>query len=995
MSNSANPGDPANPTGGSDVLDRAVILLAALICFFAAAMLRDTPLHALSALLPAPPMPSTMVDRDAQLAVRVSDEAERPTPGAAVRVFAVRDDKVYFAGEVVADASGMARFDELPRGEVWVLAYGAGRARASTRLILEQGLREVRLTLRPATVLDVLVVDEADRPVDGAQVHVTTGDPLPHTATTQGGGRARFDRLGKAPYVVRASFRGYDDTVRKGVVPGPVPLRLKLDRLATLEVHVVAMDGTPAAEATVLAAGSHLWPARKTITNAEGIARIGGLQGGVYDLRAELGDQVSPTELMTVKRGEEKRVLLLLELGRHVRVTVTDGEGEAAPPIKDASAVLAESGLSSFPLVGRTNGEGVVVLGPIAAKSATVSVRAQGFVPKSAVPVGEFDTDIRVSLLRGGVLLGEVVDDRDYPVAGATIEVVGVDIDGMPISETTAMSDFREDHFDFAMGGPAPLIPMGELGVMPGPIPDLPREGFLIGLVSSASRGGDPWVTNSDGTFRAEPVPPGRVHAIVRHPDYVEGISETVTIRPGGEAKVRVVLHNGGSIEGRVLDADRNPVPGARIELAALHGSLERLVFAADDGTFAFGAVPDEVLLSVSRPESPGDVAARLVVEVPPRERKEVEIVLPKVRDTVRIRVSDDRGYPLDRVEIRATSLELAEPLRRTLFTNEDGDAELPNAVGLKLRLVLLLPGKAPRIEHLERAPDKLELTLNKGIEARGVVTARQGRDRIGGAEVTIYLPSGVHHTRSDGEGAFVFQDLAPGRARITALHPEYAPAEKTVTIGESPDHPTDLGEIDLAEAGEAEGVVVDERDEPVAGARVARDRVPTYLPLGPLPPGVVAADREGRFLVRGLPEGDVTLEAYFADLGRGSSDPVSIRAGRTTSRVKIVLPGGAAAQREPKGTGSIAITLGERTENNAKTVVIVMVPPGGEAEIAGIEPGDRLLRVNDILVRSIEEARRRLTGPLSEDVLLTLAPAEMPLDSTKLLRVRRERVRR
>ena len=50
---------------------------------------------------------------------------------------------------------------------------------------------------------------------------------------------------------------------------------------------------------------------------------------------------------------------------------------------------------------------------------------------------------------------------------------------------------------------------------------------------------------------------------------------------------------------------------------------------------------------------------------------------------------------------------------------------------------------------------------------------------------------------------------------------------------------------------------------------------------------------------------------------------------------------------------------------------------------------------MNDILVRSIEEARRRLTGPLSEDVLLTLAPAEMPLTSVKLLRVRRERVRR
>ena len=64
-----------------------------------------------------------------------------------------------------------------------------------------------------------------------------------------------------------------------------------------------------------------------------------------------------------------------------------------------------------------------------------------------------------------------MVDDRGYPVAGATIEVVGVDAEGMPIDETTALADFREEHFEATLAGPAPLIPMGELGFMPGPDP--------------------------------------------------------------------------------------------------------------------------------------------------------------------------------------------------------------------------------------------------------------------------------------------------------------------------------------------------------------------------------------------------------------------------------------------------------------------------------------------------------------------------------------------
>src|SRR6185436_11766352 len=103
-------------------------------------------------------------------------------------------------------------------------------------------------------------------------------------------------------------------------------------------------------------------------------------------------------------------------------------------------------------------------------------------------------------------------------------------------------------------------------------------------------------------------IPPGRVHAIVRHPEYVEAVSESVTVKSGGEASVHVVLRQGGTIAGRVLEEDRTPVAGARIELAATRGSLERVTYAADDGTFTFASVPDEVLLSVARPEPPGDV---------------------------------------------------------------------------------------------------------------------------------------------------------------------------------------------------------------------------------------------------------------------------------------------------------------------------------------------------------------------------------------------------
>lgn len=992
--------DEQQPAGGDPPrrlsrLDAILAAVAALLCFFIAATLRDVgPLLLPALTIPAPPVPASVTDRDADLTVTVRDEQGRPLPGASVRVFAIRDDRAYFAGEERAAASGEARFAGLPRGEAWVMAYDAARTRASARLVLEPGGRAIDVVLRPAKVLDVVVVDDADRPLEDAEITVTTGDPLPFVAVTGEGGRARFDRLGPAPYLVRGTAPGFEEILRTGIVPGPAPLRLRMARLGALTVRVLDVARRPVEGATVLAAGTGLWPARSTQTDATGAARIAGLRDGVYDLKARRGDDVSPTELaVPVKRGEGKEIELVLEAGRSVRILVTDGDGEDAPPVKGASVVLVEHGLSSFPLQGRTGEDGAVALGPIAPGLANASARAAGFVPRNAARVGELATEVRVPLLRGGVLAGEVVDERGFPVAGATIEVIGADADGMPIDETTAMAEFRADHFEHALAGPAALIPVGELGVMPGPVPDLPRGDVTLspplGLGAPSAGGGAPWVTRKDGSFRAEPVTPGRVHAIVRHPDYVEALSEEVTLRPGGEASVRVVMRQGGSLEGRVLEEDRAPIAGARIELSATTGSLERVTYSADDGTFAFAAVPDEVLLSLSRPEAPGDVVARVVVAVPDRGRKEVEVILPRPRDAVAIHVVDDRGYPLDRVEVRAISLELGVPLRRTLFTDDDGDVVLRDAAGLPLRITLVRPGRAPLVEQVEAAPKEIRLEMSLGLRAEGVVTGRHGRDRLEGAEVTAHTVAGVRRTRTDADGAFAFADLAPGRLRLEVSHEEFAPAELVATVARDALRPTDLGRIDLFEAGEVAGQVVDDAGDPVVGARVALDRVPTYLPLGPLPPGVVLTDRDGRFLLGGLPEGDAVIEAFAAELGRGA-EVVPVRAGRTTSRVKITIDG-EPPRREAKGAGSLAVTLGM----SKGAVVVVMVPPASEAEISGVEPGDRLLAVNGREVRSIDEARRRLTGPLSEDLVLQLARDGEGGEAQWLARARRERVRR
>ena len=130
---------------------------------------------------------------------------------------------------------------------------------------------------------------------------------------------------------------------------------------------------------------------------------------------------------------------------------------------------------------------------------------------------------------------------------------------------------------------------------MPGPLPPVPHGGSInAALLRGHGKEAppEPWVTRDDGTFRAFPIPPGRVRAIVRHPAYIEGVSSLITVTSGGEAEVHVVLRGGGSLEGRVLDERRVPLGGVRVEIASTKGSLARSTHTADDGTFAFAAVP-------------------------------------------------------------------------------------------------------------------------------------------------------------------------------------------------------------------------------------------------------------------------------------------------------------------------------------------------------------------------------------------------------------------
>jgi len=488
-------------------------------------------------------------------------------------------------------------------------------------------------------------------------------------------------------------------------------------------------------------------------------------------------------------------------------------------------------------------------------------------------------------------------------------------------------------------------------------------------------------------------VTPGVVRALVRHPDFVEAISDAVTLAPGGEAHVKLTLLRGGSLEGRLKDDRDQPVEGAEIEVLAEHGTFQRATVTAADGSFAFSALPREVVINVRRAENPTRVAKRVPLSVEEGQRQTLDITLPALREPLSITVVDDRDQPLELCEVNVLSLDPTSPLRSTAFSDARGQVQVADAQGLSLRVSAQAPGFARQLRVLSASESTagLVLKLLPGALVEGRVTTLRGRRSVEGAFVTLSFQGLRKTATTNADGEYRIADVALGPVSVRVSHPDFAEGELSSVV-ENPgrrDRAFELAAIDLEEAGSVEGEVQDERGDAVAGARVAVGHAPSYLPAGPLPRGVAVTDANGAFSLQGLPSGATTIDVFSTDHGRGSAK-VEVRANRTESGLRITLrPTG--SEQDPFAPGGVAITLGERGSGDSLEVVVVTVSENSEAERAGVQPGDVLTSINDAKPTSMRDARSRLSGALQSDVVLGVSRG----GAAQRLSVLREAVRK
>jgi hypothetical protein len=381
----------------------------------------------------------------------------------------------------------------------------------------------------------------------------------------------------------------------------------------------------------------------------------------------------------------------------------------------------------------------------------------------------------------------------------------------------------------------------------------------------------------------------------------------------------------------------------------------------------------------------------RRSITLAPGESRDIELRLPAERPPLRVLTRAEDGAPLAGATVSLLSLDPNVPLRLSAESDARGESSLLDAVGIPATLRVQAPGYRMFEAELEAVPAQVEVSLTRGVSVSGRVTQSGGREGVRGARLVLLQDGQRRDTSSDENGDYELSGVALGPATLSVQHPKFSGGTWEVLIEPSAreGQAVPLDPLDLTEPGLASGTVLDAAGEPVRGARVGVGLVPAFVPVAASFPGFVETDARGRFELRGLEPGRVSLSAYAAGVGRGSLDNVVITSGERITDLSIrLIP--THTDTEPQAIANVAVTLGERLVGGDLEVVIVNVAAQSEAERAGVRQGDVLWSVDDEGVADMADARALLGGSDGSDVILELGRDGEAL----LVRVRREAVR-
>ncbi len=900
------------------------------------------------------------------------------------RVTVIGTDRV-----VPTDARGVARLEPPMSGgfEVRVEAPGFGRVRRAIE-------RDTEIRLAPGWTVTGTVRDPNGAPIEGVLVSASPDrlDAPDDPAMTRSDalGRFAFDTLEPTPQRVRASATGYAEGLQLVMSPGD--LALVLEVAAALRGLVLGIDGR-GSPASVILAGSGVWPPRSVEADQEGRFAFGDVPPGVYELRARHESNASRArEGLLVESGAPIEVRLQLEPGASFRGIVVDAANDA--PIAGAELVLTENGLGVEPRVARSGRDGHFAIGGLLREPYVLSVTHEGYVRVIGLPAQPGGEEARIALRSAAVLTGEVVDERGNAVAGAAIEVHGSGEDGRPIVWSPGMSSFGDALLATQLAGPQPILAGGELGVTLGEVPPIPlapsssyggpptgfdpgNPGGALPPIDSAIGAGGSDRSGEGGAFELRGVPPGEIILVARHPDHAAAESRPFLVVAGERHEgLRLVMARAGRIAGQVVDGRGYAVASVLVEARSEGANAPVMVVADANGEFEVTGVLGSTTLTALAAGLP---SGRATVHVESGRVAEARITIDAEVRTLTGRVLDPRGFPVEGARVAVRSLQARTPFEGVAVSGDDGTFELAGAPTGAYRTT---------VEHAAYAPVVVASTTGDTLEVR-VVAAGTVRGRvvdawddhpIAGARIAVVDGENVRGSAiSDAEGNFEAQRIGVGNYEVIAEAEGYLPGRSSASLAERRwgIEDGDVGAIRLTQGAMLTGTVVDRRGDPVAGAEVA------YHDGDPRWDRAVRTDAQGRFSLPAVPPGDVLVVARHPAAGEGNARARG-RGGEVSPSIRVTLPEIFDASRAELGPGPrtgvpIAVDSALR---------VGWVQRASTASRAGVRRGDVLVSIDDVPVDDPDDAARRLAGPDGVEVVLELRRGE----ETLRLPVARER---
>ena len=611
----------------------------------------------------------------ATLSGRIYGEGGKPLQGAIV---SLAGSGFWPARTVRSQPDGRFSWPDIPAG-IYELRVSKGRLVAPPveGLILDAGARRAfGVQLAPGWTVAGRVIDaQTGSAIRDAEVSVAVGMLGLHTRRVRSDGRGRFELRGVVGDE-QSLYVGADGYVAAGPLrqgSTDPPMTIRLARGSTLEGRVLDERGFPIAGALVRAFGEGqprgalldggdslgvtsgpvppisagvsgaLAFVRQVSTGSDGRFRLTNLRAGPYRVAAA-HDDYAPSESgrLVLEAGADRAdVDLVMGPGAELAGRVVDERG---------------SGLEGIPVELRGLSERLPRM-TVSARDGSFSFRGvRGEVSVTALPydlppareaveIGD-DALVTIELALSSTLYtlrGRVVDEGGFGVGGALLTVSSKsaktpvhrsaksDADGtfsvpaLPAppfelsAEHPAFSSSHlvtiEDTDDVRVVMSAGVTLLGEV------IDDWTNEGIAgvrVGLEGPAALES---TTRNDGSFVIRRAPTGIYEVSFSHLGY-ETQTRRVVLEPPRyvdqpQELDRVRLEPGGSIEGEVLDAANEPVPGAEVTWGD-PPRWDRATISDARGAFLIRGVPaGSVWIAARHPDAGEDFGADPIVVRP------------------------------------------------------------------------------------------------------------------------------------------------------------------------------------------------------------------------------------------------------------------------------------------------------------------------------------------------------------------------------------------